>query len=239
MASLELQKLWKLAQVDNGLVDIRKRAAALDVGQSLQPKLAELEREFAEHVAPAKALQTEALDIELRQKSIDEKIAKFDKQLYGGAVVNAREVENIEKEIQMLKKQRAALDDRLLEIWDKAPAMQKVADVVETRLNEVKKAIADKRKAAIAEKARLEADFKRYTEARPGLTGGISASLMSKYDDIRKRVGGSGMVEVTRRQTCAGCGLVIPEQTMAHLADDKVVTCEGCRRILYYTTGVV
>ena len=63
MASLELQKLWKLAQVDNGLVDIRKRAAALDVGQSLQPKLAELEREFAEHVAPAKALQTEALYI--------------------------------------------------------------------------------------------------------------------------------------------------------------------------------
>jgi predicted nucleic acid-binding Zn-ribbon protein len=47
------------------------------------------------------------------------------------------------------------------------------------------------------------------------------------------------MADVTHDKTCEECGSTIPEMVMVQLIDDKVVICEGCSRILYYTGGVI
>ena len=238
MASAELQRLWKLAQVDNSLTDIRHRAASLNVGQQIQARLTELQASEAKVSAEAKALSGELTDLELQQKSIDAKIAKFDKQLYDGTVVNVREVENIEKEIAMLKKQRGSLDNRILELWDLVPPAKAKEEAAEKAVAEAKAQLAERRKLALAEKEQLESEYKRLSAVRPSLATNFTPTLMAKYDNIRQRCNGIGMVEVTRKGTCAGCGLVLPEKTRADLNDDKTVTCEGCRRLLYWTDGV-
>ncbi len=239
MASLELQRLWKLAQADNALTDIRHRAASLDIGQNLMPKLAELEKEEQALTSEAKSLSSEALDLELQQKTFEAKITKFGKELYGGKVVNPREVENIEKEIGMLRKHRAALDERILELWEITPPAQALAETAQRKVAEVKAAIGERRKVALVEKAHLEAEFKRLTQARADLVPPVAEMLLTRYEAIRQRCHGIGMVEVTKKGTCSGCGLVLPEKTRADLNDDRVVACEGCRRLLYWTDGVI
>src|SRR5690348_7343349 len=99
MADLDLRKLWKLHLIDLSLLEIRKRAAALDPGRKMQGELAALNAVYEAKTAHVKTLSGEQTDLELQQKSIDEKLKKIDKDLYGGKVVNPREVEALQKEI--------------------------------------------------------------------------------------------------------------------------------------------
>jgi len=239
MASTELQRLWKLNQIDSGLVDIRHRAANLDVGKRLTAELEELKKRDAEIGGNARKLSAELTDLELAQKGIDDKLKKIDKEMYGGSVVNAREVENLQKEIAALKRQRDHNDEKILGLWDTVPPAKAAASKIETQIAEKEKQIVERKKAAIVEKQKLEAEFARLTQLRPDAARGVNPGLMNKYDSIRQRMGGVGMAEVTRKNSCAGCGTVVAERAVQSLKDEKVITCESCHRILYYTEGVV
>jgi uncharacterized protein len=240
MASPELSRLWKLAQVDRALAEIRVRAAGLDVGQKIQAEVAALEKEEAEIGGRARALRAELTDLELAQKGFDDKLKKIDKEMYGGKVVNPREVENLEKEIAALKKQRGKSDDRIMELWDLLPPAEKAAADIQKRIEEKRQLLTERRKKALQEKGLLEADYKKYSALRPELAEAVkNPSLLARYDSIRQRHAGVGMAEVTRKNSCGVCGTNLPERTIQLLKDDKLVTCESCHRILYYTEGIV
>ena len=239
MASAELQRLWKLSQIDSGLVEIRHKAANLDVGKKILAEIEELKKRDAADGGGYRKLAAELADLELAQKSLEEKIKKVEKELYGGKIVNPREVENFEKEIAIFKRQRDANDEKILALWEVIPPAKELSEKID-KLIAIKQAeLAEKKKAAIALKGQLETEFARLTKLRPDATRGIPPILMAKYDGIRQRNGGIGMAEVTKKQTCSHCGTVMPERTVQGLKDDKVISCESCHSILYYTEGVV
>jgi len=239
MASAELQRLWKLNQIDSGLVDVRLKAAALDVGKKITAELDELKKQDAEIGGHARKLSADLTDLEITQKGIEDKLKKIDKELYGGKVVNSREVENLEKEVAALKRQRNANDEKILELWEVVPPAKAEADKIEAKIAEKQKQLAERKKAAVVEKAALEAEFARLTKLRPDALRGIGPGIMNKYEGIRQRMGGVGMAEITKKNACVGCGTILPERMVQSLREDKVITCESCHRILYYTEGVV
>ncbi|HVT13293.1 MAG TPA: C4-type zinc ribbon domain-containing protein [Fimbriimonadaceae bacterium] len=238
MPSAELRRLYKLHLVDLALLEIRKRAAALDPGKKTAAEIHSLEEELA--TTPARTLQAELTDLELKQKGFQEKIAKFEKELYGGKVVNPREVEAIQKEIGILKRSRGDLDGRILEIWEELPPAKERAAKLERALAERKQLLAQEQKAAIQTKTQLEAEFKQKSAERPALAKELSATLLARYEGIRQKHGGVGIGEVdVKRKTCGACGTSLPTRTIEALKEDKLVTCESCHRILYYSEGVV
>jgi predicted nucleic acid-binding Zn-ribbon protein len=236
---LDLQRLWKLAQIDNRIHDIRSRASALDIGKSIQAEIAALEAEEAKVGGHARALHAEQKDLELQQASLDDKLKRLERDLYGGKVVNAREVENINREIESIKRQKDRNDDRLLELLELVPPAQKAAKRVDVKLLDAKKRLAERRTKALEEKSTLEADFKRLTTVRPDVAKNVSPPLMARYENAKQRAHGIGMVEITKKNACGGCGTMVPERTVQLLKEDKLATCESCHRILYYTEGLV
>lgn len=239
MASAELSRLWKLHQIDAAIADVRNRAIHLDVGQKIQAEIDKIAAEDADVGAKARALAAELKDLELANKSIEDKLKTIDKTLYGGSVVSPREVQNYEKEIVVLKGKQATNDERILELWDLVPPAKEAADKITARLEDAKKRLAERKKTALAEKTAIEAEYARLNALRPDAAKGISSSLLVRYEDIRKRHGGIGMAQVSKKNTCTGCGTLQPERTLAGLKDDKVITCETCHRILYWTEGLV
>jgi uncharacterized protein len=239
MASPELQRLWKLAQIDNRLHDIRQRAAALDPGRSIMAELKVLEVEDSEVGGRARALFAEQKDLELLQAAHDDKLKRIDKELYGGKVTSAREVENLQKEIAAIKRQKDANDDRLLELMDELPPAQEAASKIETKIADAKKRLSIRKKQAIDEKAALEQEFARLNAARPEAAKIIPPTLMPRYEAARQRASGVGMVEVRKPNTCGGCGTLLPERAMQMLREGRVVTCDSCHRLLYHTDGLV
>jgi len=239
MASADLLHLWKLHLVDASLQEIRDKAAALDPGRAIMAKLEVAQKELDAQLGEAKSLLGEQTDLELQQKSIDEKIKKFDKQLYGGQVVNPREVEAINKEIALLKKQRGDMDGRILELWELVPPAQAKAQEAQAVVDGLKADLKEFQKGAMAQKAALEQAYKETGAKRAGALAEVPGSLLARYDAIRQRHGGIGMSRISKRGTCGACGTSLPTKVIEDAKDDRVVTCEECHRILFFSESVI
>jgi len=239
MASPDLRRLWALHEIDAEILDLKRRAARLDAGFTEAAKLKELTAKDASAGEAARSLITEQLDTELKQQGYDEKIKKFEKQLFSGAVTNSREVEALQKEITMLKRHRDGFDDRLLELMDEVPPAQTELDKLTAQIEDAKKALAAKRQIAVVEKGKIESTYKAVVAKREEAKKLVPPALLNRYESIVKRYEGVGMAEVVKNRSCGGCGTLLPARTLQCALDGQVITCESCHRILYYTTGVV
>ncbi len=229
----DLAPLYKLHLVDAAIVDIRKRAAALDPGREIMAKIAAITKDFEAKHGEAQRLNSEVADTELAQKSIEDKIKKFDKELYGGSVVNPKEVETIQREIVLLKEQRSKLDEKLLALWDKLPPAAEAEKASADLLDRAKHALQEHQKKVIELKNELEAEFKKQNAKLGELVKGVDPALLKQYTAIKERAGGIGMAEITPKGTCGRCGTVLPERTIVAVKEDKLTTCESCHRILF------
>jgi uncharacterized protein len=239
MTSPSLQRLWRLHEIDVALVEVRKRAATLDPGKVIHAQLQRLEAEFAEKGGFAKQLNAEQTDLELKQRGIDEKLRKIEKDLFSGKIVNPREVEAFEKEIEMLKRQRSSMDDRVIELLDVVPPAMAIANELQGRIDAKKAELADYQKRVVKEQERLKAEFARVSGQRPDATSGIEPGLLARYDAIRQKHGGVGMSKVTKIGTCEMCGMKLPVKSIEMTKEGRIVTCEACHRILYYPEGLL
>jgi predicted nucleic acid-binding Zn-ribbon protein len=239
MASPELRRLHALHEIDTEIADLRRQAARLDAGFEEAAKLKVLESRDSGVGAAARALLTEQVDTELKQKGYDEKLKKFEKQLFSGTVVNSREVESIQKEMAMLKRNRDALDDRLLELMDLVPPAQKELEKLTQEIDEAKKTLAAKRQLAVAEKGKIEAAYKTAVAKREEARKAVPPALLTRYESIAKRHDGIGMAEVVKKRACGACGTMLPARALVGALEGSIVTCESCHRILYYTDGAV
>lgn len=239
MSFTDLRNLHRLHLVDSAIVEIRKRAAALDPGKAILAKIAALEQELAEVGGHAKALTGEQADLELKQKAIDDKLAQIDKDLYGGKVVNPREVEALQKEIENQKKRRSEMDGRLLELMDLVPPAKAAADAVQAKIDEAKRDLAVHQKQVVQLKTSLEQQFKEITAKRATALADVPKPMVVRYDAVRQRTGGVGMADVVKGGFCGMCGTHLPEKLIEGAKEGRIVTCESCHRILYASDGII
>lgn len=233
----DLFPLIKLHRVDERIVEIRKRAAAWDPGRALTAEVQRLTKLLEEAQKELQRRQGEVKDLELKQNALRDQRAKYEKQLYSGKVVNPREVEAMQKEIDMLARHADALDAEILAAADRVPEAQQVSPTIEKELSIRKRQLAEHRKAAEEEKQQLEQEFKALSAERPGLVEKVDRTLLAQYDAIRKRHDGIGMSQITEQGTCERCKIQVPAKTVELALEGKVVTCEGCHRLLYRLIG--
>lgn len=238
MAEGDVRKLWKLHQVDEALHEIRARAAALDPGRKLSAELTKLQEELDIAHAEAHKLSSEQSDLELSNQTIDAKVKKFDGDLYGGKVVNPREVENIQKEIEMLKRNRAQNESRILGLWEVVPPAQEKEQAARELVQAKKAELAAHQRKALETKAQLEASFKEWSAKRPEALKAAPAAILPRYEATMKKYG-TGMARISPKKACSSCGMAVAEKSIEMVKDDKFVTCEQCHRFLYFSEGVV
>ncbi|MBS1717270.1 MAG: hypothetical protein JSS72_06025 [Armatimonadetes bacterium] len=239
MSSMDLRRLWELHEIDSAILDIRHKAAALDGGKAAMEKLKKLEAEQEAANSEAKRINGEMLDLELQQKTHAEKIKKIDKELYSGQVVNAKEVMNLEKEIEILKRKISELEDQQLALMDQIGPAEAKGKKFEPEIQQTKAEAAAKRKIAMEQKGVLEAEFARLNKLRPEAAKKVNPPLLTRYEAIRQNQHGIGMTKVTKNSRCGVCGTLLPERLIEAARKDQAVTCEECKRILYYSEGLL
>lgn len=239
MAGNDTTRLWRLAQIDNRLADVRKRAAGLDVGQKLAAEVKAIEAKEVEFGGAYRALAGEQSDLELANGSIAEKLKRIETDLFSGRA-SSREIENLNKETAAQRRIRDANDDRLMQIMEAIPVAEETAKKWSRALDQRRRMLAARQVEAKAEREALETEYRTLAAKRPDAIQGLSPSTLARYESIRQKHGGIGMVEVNRKDnTCTGCGTHLPERTIQGLRDDKVLACETCHRLLYYTEGAL
>jgi predicted nucleic acid-binding Zn-ribbon protein len=238
MASADLRRLHRLYEVDLAILELRKRAAALDTGQEIAAKIKALEKSLdSGEGAQAKKLVSEVRDLELATAGMRDKAKKLEAELYSGKIVNLREVEAYRQEIANLRKHADENEAKLLDLIEPADEARKLVARIEKRIEELKGQLVERQKSARVEQARLEAKYQACLKERPEAAKEVAAPLLAKYEAIRKQYE-TGMADIVDKKSCGACGNLLPEKAITALQEDRIVTCEQCHRILYYTEGL-
>ena len=122
---------------------------------------------------------------------------------------------------------------------------QELIDIVEAELTKLEGMVAetDERLVALGsardEKvADLDERLREVQGKRGPAAEGLPADLLALYDRLREQKGGIGAAALRARE-CGGCRLTIDSVELTRikgLAEDEVVRCEECQRILVRTS---
>jgi predicted nucleic acid-binding Zn-ribbon protein len=233
------QKLLELAAEDVALSQLAHRRRTLPEVAAVEAA-AESERTFAADVVRA---ETEVRDLGREVKRMESDVETVrqreskDQRLLDSGSVSAKEMTNLQHELESLKRRQADLEDQELELMERL-------EVAETALATARtgqeKAAGDR---ARAEQLRDDAladitdDTARHEAARTEIAGGVPEQLLALYERIRTQTGSTGAAMLRARQ-CQGCRLELygNELSAVRNADPhEVVRCENCGRILVRT----
>jgi uncharacterized protein len=233
----QLKHLYELQEVDTAIDRTRKTMEALDGGTAVAARVNKGTKEVAAAETEVRKARADLHDVEMALKSAEDKRSTYRLKLSSGRVTSARELEAMQKEIDMLTRNIGDLEEKALTLMD---ALDPMAGELEERrkaLAELERQLAEVRAAQAKEQERLSATLRDLDAQRQGLTSRVPSDLLQRYDKLRPRFG-TARVAVVEGGACGFCRMSISTFLLRELREDTaVLTCENCRRILYLPEG--
>lgn len=212
-------KLQRLAQVEAALVP------SDDVARAEQA-IVETEKSLAQ-------LRLQLRDLELEISALNSKLKANQDRLYSGRVRNPKELSNLQEEAAALCRRQSDLEDQQLELMiaveeDEAELAERKA-----RLLQIETSWSEKQASLLAEKAMLEADLAELEQDLDGKRAQLGAADLAMYDDLRRALGGVGVV-LLKGGICQVCGTDVPTGVAHTVArSEGFYYCPTCARLLY------
>jgi len=240
-ASPEAQlRLLELADLDAELGRIEHRRRGLPEHaeiERLDGRDAVLRNSIASLTAQDSDLRREQAKAEADVEQVRSRIDRDRSRLDGGQVSSPRELENLQSEVESLLRRQSDLEDIVLDVMERretAHADLDSATAERSQLAADLQAVTASRDAAVAELAEQAA---KASARRTEVAREVPADLLDLYDKLRVQYGGVGAAAL-RQGRCQGCHLTLNTvdlNTIRAAADDEVMRCEECRRILVRT----
>jgi uncharacterized protein len=172
-------------------------------------------------------------DAELELATLQEKARETEGILYSGRVTSPKELENLHKDLAVLRRRIGALEETALE------AMTRVDELVEAErrdaeeLQSFEESWARGREEMTSDYRALRARLKELREERARLRKQLDPAVLRLYDELWAKKGGQPLSPL-RDRVCQTCRVTQPShKAQMVLSGNEVVTCEGCGRILY------
>lgn len=228
-----LHALMVVQQIDTQTLRAQKTLAGLDTGAqaAADAEAARQAREAA--VAALHKAAGEVKDGELKQSAVETKQKSYQQKLYQGAVTNAKELANIEKEIAALGRQRADMDGRILEAMERAETAQAEAERAEAAEKDAEARRESILNAYQSRRAALQAELAELARQRKDAVVLVDdPALLKRYEDLRAKPGGVGLAKI-ENGVCSACHMSLPAGVVRAVKDETAPQiCENCRRLL-------
>jgi predicted nucleic acid-binding Zn-ribbon protein len=190
-----------------------------------------------EELAKVKA-EAEQIALELRRGEVDvetvtDRIKKDESRLASGSAT-PKELEQLQHEIESLKKRQLDLEEIELEIMVKNEAISNRLNTLTTDLASLETLKAEINQRLTAATTEINLLILSKTTARNEVAAKIEKPLLDIYEKVRISAGGIGAATLVGDK-CGGCNLTINTVEMNRikaLALDELLRCEECRRIL-------
>jgi len=174
------------------------------------------------------------MDRDLELKTLEEKKAKFERDLYGGAVRNPRQLSDLQSEVAMLTREIGKVEDRILEVMESLETERADIQRRESELEDLGERLRVVRAKHETTEGRLQHDIAELQAKRQERASQVRGQLLKRYEQIRARQANLGLVKLTGT-TCPGCRITLPSETIKGLkAGRQDLTCENCGRLLFW-----
>jgi hypothetical protein len=231
--STRIADLWQLQEIDSAL-DARNGAledARSRLGESEDLAVARVHLD--ELSAAARDAQATQKDLELQADELRSRITPLETKLYSGSIRNPKELKDLQDDIDQLKRQLSAIEDRDIEaltaLESAQSARQETADEVAT----LERAWREEQGELTGRVDQLTEEIAQFEAQRKEQAALIDRGVLATYDHVRRAHQGKGVARLDRN-ICTGCRISLPVSVVTKArAGSALVHCPNCERILY------
>ena len=155
-----------------------------------------------------------------------------------GLVSNPKDIQRMQQEMVSLERRITSLEDDEIEVMERLEEAQVALDKLSGELTDTDAQIAEATTARDTQLAEIDGSLVELDAQRGPIAADLPAELIALYDRLRKSKGGVGAA-LLRAGSCGGCMLDLDNAELATIraaADDDVIRCEECSRILVRTS---
>jgi predicted nucleic acid-binding Zn-ribbon protein len=226
-------QLFQLQEIDTTIDKANRRIKEIEANllDDIQVKQAKARVEICE----VKYLHQKTLFDSLHEDQQTKKIKKTQSEssLYGGSIVNPKELQDLQKEIASLTSYISTCEDKLLNILVDLEKEENELAEAKAKLQKTLSEFESKKSLLNGEKNQLLHNIDNQLGKRESVAVQFEPSIMVIYDSLRKIKNG---VAVARLQdnSCSSCGSSLTASNCQQIkSQTKLFYCPSCGRILY------
>jgi predicted nucleic acid-binding Zn-ribbon protein len=226
-------KLFRLQQIDTTIDKGQQRLSEIDrlLKEDLEIRLSQ------QKLARAQKIKFEAeKDLRLAEADVKEqrlKIEHSQSALYGGKVVNPKELQDLQHESEALRRYLVTLEDQQLETMLALDEADSQVSAAESHQVDKEKQVASQREQLAIQRSELIHDLEINESEREAAVSNIDQYDLRHYERLRKQKNGRAVARIVDK-TCAACGSTLTASTYSSAkVPTKITRCNSCGRILY------
>ncbi|HKI69546.1 MAG TPA: C4-type zinc ribbon domain-containing protein [Verrucomicrobiae bacterium] len=217
----------QIRRVKNGLAHIEPER------QALKTRSAEAQASVDRAKQKIKELESRRKDLDLEVQAKKELIERYANQQL--QTRKNEEYRALAHEIETCKEAIFKIEDQEIALMEQGEETQKELASATQVLNEAKKLVDNQIAQLDAREQSLKKELTELEANREELSLAVEAAGRSRYERLLKNRGDSVVVGV-QHGVCGGCHMKLPAQVLVSCrAEQEIVTCLNCGRILYYT----
>jgi hypothetical protein len=225
--------LIKLQECDSRIKEViaGKKEGPLKI-QELKDELHASEMRLQEENERFEQLKKDRREIEQDVQEIESKLEKSGIKLNN--VKSNKEYKAALKEIEDLNKEKAKMEDNIIQIMEEIEALEKRCIEYREEQAELKKKFELDKEEIDKELKVLDKKAKALEKQRTKYCRMIDKDLLSKYQFLKEKKGGLAISSVVDG-VCQTCHMGIPPQQFNDLIKGySLLTCPNCNRMIYW-----
>jgi predicted nucleic acid-binding Zn-ribbon protein len=236
MAILPL--LYRIQEIESRLAELERNLADLQQNpnwKAVRLLQDELKRSMDRSETDLKKVKSKQRQLDLELKTCQERLGNEENKLYGGAVAQARELEQIQQKVGEYLNQRTRIEEELLHTMEQDEELVAQQGELNVRMGKAREE-QDRIEAKLRERS-LEVDFEteKLRMELEELVPQIPPEWLERYRKIAKAHRGIGIAKL-KQNSCGACHVKLSDSRLNQVkrGADKLQYCENCGRILFY-----
>jgi predicted nucleic acid-binding Zn-ribbon protein len=201
--------------------------------QALQAKAAAAQAALEAAKAAVKQIESDRKGLELEVEGKKQMIARYANQQL--ETRKNEEYRALSHEIDTCKADIFNIENREIELMEKADAAQKEVVRATAAVNEARKLMDEQLAQLAGREQNLSKELAQLEANREELASAVGDAVRSRYERLI-RTKGENVVVGIEHGACGGCHMRLPAQVMVTCrSQQELVGCTNCGRILYYS----
>lgn len=231
--SAQIEILASLQTVDREIK--QHHGKKQDLLGELQAKEQEIQIKKREIVKLSLALaETEKLREEKDRVFQDEGKKATDRRMRMNRIKNSKELMALQREIDLIKQGNSEREEELIKLMEETDRASSEIKGKEEELAKLQAEWDQEQEELRSQITGIDQAVSEAATRRQTIAAQVAGDLISRYELIFSRRGGTAVVEVTGG-ICQGCYMNVPPQLWNEIIrSEKVHLCPSCQRILHY-----
>jgi len=183
-------------------------------------------------------LTAEQAKVDADVEQVKARRARDQERMDQGLISNPKDLQRMQEEMVSLARRISSLEDDEIEVMERLEEAQTALDALTAEVAETDAELARVTAARDERLAEIDQALAGLGAERGPVAAELPDDLLGLYDRLRESKGGVGAA-LLRARRCEGCNLDVDHAELATIraaADDDVLRCEECSRILVRTS---